>query len=1167
MRLQEPLSASQARLQDDLLGLVQGDVRCDDVARQLYSSDGSPFEERPRAVVWPRSARDVAAVARYAREAELSIHARGAGTSAAAGSIGSGIILDFSRYMRRVLQAGSDFIRVQPGAVRERVNNQLRASRNAFFAPSSGHVPTGTIGGVLAVDNIGPRWLRYGSPHESVLELKVVLADGTIQTLRPFPARPSFDGDGDPSRNRRRFLNAAAAQANDAARRQEEGAPPYDAEFDARLARAFSRTQKDPEFGHDFRDGCGLRSFRDEFVRDEYFLRAFGADARELKSLIEREPWASALRAIRLAEPWLDAELGSPTPCRCGYALRDVVRRGFDPTRFFTGSEGTLGIVVEAKLATFSRPFARGSTILLFDSLERAARAAARTLEFDPTLCDLLDSRVITLTRDWDSRFAAAFPQGSEGALVVELDGDSEKNVRDRMDALQRAAREEFGSFGRWIAYSPEDRDLFRDLLRRSSCARLRVAPSFQPFPYWDDVQVPVETVPDFLRDVQTLLKKARLVYSVGGCVGNGQLSIQPILPYSPDEERRALALSDDFENLALIRGGEIGSARGNGRVRTAALIKRFPRLSAAFVEVKNVFDPNNLLNPDCVVSPDMRRYAAQKQFADAATARDSRILDGSDDDSILAPEADAALRESSLHSRSIRRRAAFVTNDDNPDVGGVSYASENDPRRRQLEYQLDWNPDFILDPVRQCNGCGHCRIRTRETRMCPAFRHAPEEESSCRAKANLLRGALDGSLPLETLVRDGAQVLGQRCLRCHACSTECPAQVDAARLAFRLRSAAVAARGLSFSENCASRLDAALEIASAVAPAANFALETRLGRRALELAFGLAQSRRVPRILSRKARRAIRDRRREREEKNESGAKSILALGTFGIRRARKKAVVLADVYERFFDPVALDATLAALERNDVVARVLERPRNAGLAAFSIGDLDRAANFATRNVAILRDAMRDGSAIVTLEPAVAACVVKDYPYFCGDDDAKAVFANTTDACGYLARLDAEGEFNRSDLKPIPGVHVVGYHAPCASLALSGDALPQPTRAQRLLAAIPELEVQRVECGCCGFACYSGFSKRRYNESLRLGTRLFLAARRPELDLCASECSFCNLQLAQALAARAATSSKTNGKVAHVVKLLAVAYGDLSLDAAQLETVAPPTRDKYSQNR
>ncbi|MGI6402324.1 MAG: FAD-binding and (Fe-S)-binding domain-containing protein [Thermoguttaceae bacterium] len=1154
MTLQEPLSASQARLQDDLLGLIKGDVRCDDVIRQVYCSDGSLFEELPRAVVWPKSAQDVVAVVKFAREKNLSIHPRGAGTSAAASSIGSGIILDFSRYMRRMLHVGDGFIRVQPGAIRERVNDQLRVSNNAFFAPSAGHVPTSAIGSILSVDNIGPRWLRYGSPHESVLELKVVLADGSIETLRPFASSPSFSRSVDADASRRRFLNAALAEANAVAAQRSPDAPKFDPEFDAQLEASLAGRSPSPEFGHDFNDGFGLRSFRSDFVRDEYFLRAFGPAAQDLRKLLRIDKWAATLRVIRQYESSLDAELGGDAPCRCGYALRDVVRNGFDPTRLFTGSEGTLGVIVEATLATFTPPPSRSSTILLFDSLDQAVRAVPTVLEFDPTLCDLLDSRVITLTRDWDARFEEAFPQGSEAALVVELDGTSDRNVRRRMNELQRVAREKLGSFGAWLAFTRENLDLFRDLLRRSSCARMRVSTEFQPFPFWDDVQVPVAAIPEFLRDAQSLLQKGRLVYSVGGHVGAGQLSIQPILPYSVDEERCALALSDNFENLVLKYGGEIGSARGNGRVRTAALTKRFPKLSRAFVAIKDVLDPENMFNPDCVVSPEMRRYAAQDRDA----ARGADALSALDEDALLAPEADAALRESSLHSRAIRRRTSFVS-DEFPSSPSSSRS------RRQLEYQLAWDPRVIIEPLRQCNGCGHCRIRTSETRLCPAFRNTPEEESSCRAKANLLRGAADGSLPLETLTRDGAVEFGLRCLRCHNCATECPAQVDAARLAFRLRSAAVAAKGLGFPELCASRLENTLRVASAFAPLSNQMLKTWFGRRWLRRILGVAEPRRVPKLLSSRERSAVARKFREHNAKLAAESSSFDAASAPAVKKSKPKVSLVVDVFERFFDTKLAEAAIEVLERNGIAVRVLERPRNVGIPSYALGDLDRARELANRNVATLREAMRNGSTIVALEPATAACVVKDYPYFCNDADAKKVYENTTDLCGYLASLDARGEFNRDDLKAIPGVRRVGYHAPCASLALSRAALPSPTYAQNLLGMIPELEVRRIERGCCGFACFSGFTKRRYYESLRLGSRLFLAARRPEFSLCASECSFCNIQLTQALAARAATSAKRKREATHVVKMLAVSYGAMSLEDAILETLAPiPTRNKYS---
>ncbi len=1103
----EPLDASQARLQDDLRGLVRGDVRCDRFASQLYSSDGSPFEELPAGVVWPKTTRDVSAVVQYAAERGLSVHPRGSGTSGIGASIGSGLILDFSRHMRRVLRAEDDFIRVQPGATRERINDALRKTKGRFFAPSSGHVPTGTIGSVLASDVVGPRWLRYGSPRERVLELTVVGASGEIWKLRPFPARPergAIDAFGGAAAFRRKTLDALLAEADS----------------------AFSDCGPFGNCGDfvDFKDGGGARSLSSSAVRTEFFRRTFGAEADAVRDWVRSSPrWRDALRIIREYEPFLDAELKARTPFRSGYALRDVVRGGIDPTRFFVGSEGTLGIVVEAALSTSPLSNASAAAILLFDSLDKAARAVPTILEFEPTLCDLLDSRVVALTRDWDSRFEKTFPQGAEAALVVELDADSQRELNSRMNGMLRQARSDAGSFGCWTAFSSDDKKLFRDLLRKSSCARLRTAPSFQYFPYWEDLRLPVEEVPDFLREIQELFKRERIVYSVGGFVGVGQLSIQPILPYSDEEERRAFALSERVEELALRRGGELGAAKGNGRVRTAATPRRFPNLFPAFVKIKDVFDPENRLNPDCVVSPEMRRLTLERERGEEKSKVEKSDFAPSESD-ILAPETDAVLRESSLHSRTIRRRTPFETERLERDRK-IDWL--NRPTRSQLEFQIAWNPTLVYSPTFQCVGCGHCRIRTPETRMCPAFRHTPDESASCRAKANLIRGVFDGTIDLTALTCEDARRVADFCVRCHCCSTECPAQVDVPRLTFRLKSAYQAAQGASLADLFAVRADYALQVASRFAGLVDRAMRSRTFRRFLEKTVGIAQNRKIPKL--------------ERRPYLSRVAKKTSALAAVAASersRGGRKVVLFVDSFANFFDAHLIESAVKILELSGVSVVVPRFPRSSGVAAFALGDVDVAENLARRNVSALRELMRDGSEIVALEPSTAVCVKREYPYFCDDPDAKIVFANTTDFCSYLANATKRGRFDRGALRPISAT--VGYHAPCRSIALSGAALSAPTAAQELLAAIPELNVRRLERGCCGFANYSGFTKKRYMESLRLGTRLFLAMRDPEVDFCVSECSFCNLQLAQGVAK----------PTAHVIKLLAASLGLYPLDEA-----------------
>ena len=166
-------------IQDDLRGLIAGDVHCDDVFLQLFASDASIYEVRPLAVVRPRSTSDVVACLQYAAEKQIPVHARGAGTGPAGTSLGSGLVVDFSKYLRRVIYTDEETVRVQCGLVHERLNAHLRA-RGRVFGPDPATTAVTTIGSVIAVDAAGSRWLKYGSARRHVIALQVVLADGQL---------------------------------------------------------------------------------------------------------------------------------------------------------------------------------------------------------------------------------------------------------------------------------------------------------------------------------------------------------------------------------------------------------------------------------------------------------------------------------------------------------------------------------------------------------------------------------------------------------------------------------------------------------------------------------------------------------------------------------------------------------------------------------------------------------------------------------------------------------------------------------------------------------------------------------------------------------------------------------------------------------------------------
>lgn len=168
----------RSRIEADLRGLIDGEVRCDEITLQLYASDASIYQIKPLGVVFPRTTEDVTATVRYARENNLPLHARGAGSGLAGESLGPGLVIDFSRHLRRVLAIGDDWVRVQPGVVLDRLNLQLRA-RGRQFGPDPAMSHVTTLGSVVALDNGGSHWLRYGSARQHVRSLECVLADGS----------------------------------------------------------------------------------------------------------------------------------------------------------------------------------------------------------------------------------------------------------------------------------------------------------------------------------------------------------------------------------------------------------------------------------------------------------------------------------------------------------------------------------------------------------------------------------------------------------------------------------------------------------------------------------------------------------------------------------------------------------------------------------------------------------------------------------------------------------------------------------------------------------------------------------------------------------------------------------------------------------------------------
>ena len=163
----------------DLRKLVSGEVRFDKMSRILYSTDASIYQIEPVGVVIPRNDEDVIAVVETANRYGVSVLPRGGGTSLGGQTVGHSIVMDFSKYMNRVIEVNEEerWVRTQPGIVLDVLNHHLRDS-GLLFAPDPSTSNRGNVGGALGNNSCGAHSIMWGKTVDNVHDLDVVLSNG-----------------------------------------------------------------------------------------------------------------------------------------------------------------------------------------------------------------------------------------------------------------------------------------------------------------------------------------------------------------------------------------------------------------------------------------------------------------------------------------------------------------------------------------------------------------------------------------------------------------------------------------------------------------------------------------------------------------------------------------------------------------------------------------------------------------------------------------------------------------------------------------------------------------------------------------------------------------------------------------------------------------------------
>jgi FAD/FMN-containing dehydrogenase/Fe-S oxidoreductase len=455
-------------------------------------------------------------------------------------------------------------------------------------------------------------------------------------------------------------------------------------------------------------------------------LTASELDAASAGDTLEAACYRDVRRVAREGARAIEARYPKVIRRVGGYNLDAFVCAGdaFNMAKLIVGSEGTLAVVLEAKIALVPLPKAKAVLAIQFDDLLQALEATPVILTHKPSAVEVMDGFILNHTKQSPAleRLRRTFIEGEPQALLcVEFYGDTHDELLPRLAALERdLAARRFG-YRYHRATTAAAQGAIWSLREAALGLSMAMKGDAKSLSFVEDTAVAPEKLRDYINRFLTMIRTHGTSAGVYAHASVGCLHVRPVVNMKTEAGVRQFeAIARASADLVLEYGGALSGEHGDGLVRSPFMEKMFGSdLYAAFRQIKRTFDPEGIFNP-------------------------GKIVD--------APPITANLRYGPAY-----RAAQPATFFDYSEYGGMSEA------------------------VEMCSGLGVCR-KTLDGTMCPSYMATREERDSTRGRANTLRLVMSGELDEDGLGDDGVRQVLDLCLECRACKSECPVGVDVAR-------------------------------------------------------------------------------------------------------------------------------------------------------------------------------------------------------------------------------------------------------------------------------------------------------------------------------------------------------------------------------------------------
>ncbi len=680
-----------------------------------------------------------------------------------------------------------------------------------------------------------------------------------------------------------------------------------------------------------------------------------------------------------------------------GYNLDELLKSGpLNICKLITGSEGTLGIAGQIKVNLMEMPQYVGLSLIFFHSLQESLKHIASIMERQPISLELIDDQIISRGRESPTmRNKLEWLRGSPKALlVVEFQAHSENELKDKLQGFNSNMQQKNIGYERCSIMDEKQMKHVWDL-RKSGLGLLLSKRSYsRALAFIEDISIDPRKLPDFMEKFQIYLNSIGKEAGIYGHVGAGCMHVRPYIDLrSSDEQILMKKILEDVSSLVLEYGGALSGEHGDGIVRTWLNEKMFgKKIYQAFKELKAAFDPSNLMNP-------------------------GKIVDGQ-------PFLDH-LRFSP--STSIGKIDTF------------------------LDFSAEGGFELAVD---LCNGNGLCR--KNEGVMCPSFQATDNEYDSTRARAQALRSIIHSSSPLEKLTEQGLYDVLDLCLQCKGCKTECPSQVDMAKMKTEFMYHYQKKHGISLSNRLFGHLSKWIAVGSRFPRFANFLTSNSLSKAMLNF-MGITTKRPLPKLSKKCFSHLIKSLKKEPSYKG--------------------KVVLFNDTFTEFISPEIGVAAFHILQKLGYEV-IIPSWTCCGRPLITKGFLPEARKQALQLIHTLLPYALEGLPIIGLEPSCLLTIVDDYASLIPKEKLSSILENAVTFDTFLNKHIVNGELPLK-FKPAPGS--VKYHIHCYQKALIGS---KPT--ENLLKAIPRCESSEIKSGCCGMAGSFGYEKAHYDISMRI---------------------------------------------------------------------------------